>query len=179
MAAAKGGSSHPSRPRRTEPDMNRNMNPHEGVGLVKAGEASFDRRRKHARAKIMRRRVLIYLSVSVFLSGAANPVYAARGTESGRTQGRSVAHAPTLDVRQSCRESSILDCLTDENIARKQLIKQWSKFTRQGKERCAEEEKYSGPPTYVGWLTCLEIYADTRNVPSGFAVPKHSSRDEP
>jgi hypothetical protein len=28
---------------------------------------------------------------------------------------------------------------------------------------CVMEEKMSGPPSYVGWLTCLEINANARS----------------
>jgi hypothetical protein len=72
---------------------------------------------------------------------------------------------PNFDVRPSCRESSISDCLGQEQIARGRLIEEWPHFTAQEKARCAADAKYGGAPSYVGWLTCLQINADTRNVP--------------
>ncbi len=72
---------------------------------------------------------------------------------------------PNLDVRPSCRESTISDCLTMEQTAREALIKEWPSYSAQDKARCATEAQYSGPPSYVEWLTCLEINAHVRNTP--------------
>jgi hypothetical protein len=70
---------------------------------------------------------------------------------------------PQFDVGPSCRESTVPDCLTMENIARDKLVKDWQIFTAQDKATCVMEEKMSGPPSYVGWLTCLGLNANARN----------------
>jgi hypothetical protein len=70
---------------------------------------------------------------------------------------------PNFDVRPSCRESTVPDCLGQEQIAHKMLMEKWSQFEEQDKTRCAEEAKYAGAPSYVEWLTCLQIIEHARN----------------
>jgi hypothetical protein len=70
---------------------------------------------------------------------------------------------PNFDVRPSCRESTVLDCLAQEQIAHKVLMEKWLQFEEQDKTRCAEEAKYAGAPSYVEWLTCLQINEHARN----------------
>jgi hypothetical protein len=72
-------------------------------------------------------------------------------------------HIPDFDVRPTCRESSVPDCLNMEKIARDKLTKDWPTFTAQDKAMCVTEEKMAGPPSYVGWLTCLGINANARS----------------
>ena len=97
---------------------------------------------------------------------------------------------PQFDVGPTCRESTVADCLTMENIARDKLVKDWPTFTAHDRAMCNMEEKISGPPSYVGWLTCLEINANARkpeaNPPhvgapttatDGTAAPKKRNRN--
>jgi hypothetical protein len=70
---------------------------------------------------------------------------------------------PEFDVGPSCRESTVPDCQTMENFARDKLIKDWPTFTAHDRAMCVMEEQMSGPPSYVGWLTCLEINANARS----------------
>jgi hypothetical protein len=81
--------------------------------------------------------------------------------------GAAVAYAgvsvPEFDVRPSCRESTVPDCLGQEQIAHKMLMEKWAQFAEQDKTRCAEEAKYAGAPSYVEWLTCLQINEHARN----------------
>ena len=80
---------------------------------------------------------------------------------------------PSFDVGPSCRESSVSDCLKQEELARGKLAEQWSRFTAQEKANCTADARYAGHPSYVGWLTCLQIQADTRNIPATTgAAPK-------
>jgi hypothetical protein len=71
---------------------------------------------------------------------------------------------PNFDVGPSCRDSSVHDCLSMEKVARDKLASEWPRFTAQDKAMCAMEQKLAGPPSYVGWLTCLQINANARNV---------------
>jgi hypothetical protein len=71
---------------------------------------------------------------------------------------------PDFDAGPSCRESSISDCLTLEKMAHDKLLESWSNYTAHDKEMCVMEEKMAGPPSYVGWLTCLDINAKARHV---------------
>ena len=77
---------------------------------------------------------------------------------------------PRFDVGPSCRDSSVHDCLNMEKVAREKLIKDWPNFTAQDKATCVMEEKLAGPPSYVGWLTCLQINANARNIPASGAT---------
>ena len=70
---------------------------------------------------------------------------------------------PEFDVGPSCRESTVPDCQTMESFARDKLMKDWPTFTAHDRAMCAMEEQMSGPPSYVGWLTCLEINANARS----------------
>jgi hypothetical protein len=70
---------------------------------------------------------------------------------------------PEFDVGPSCRESTVPDCKTMENFARDKLIKDWPTFTAHDRAMCVMEEQMSGPPSYVGWLTCLEINDNARS----------------
>jgi hypothetical protein len=70
---------------------------------------------------------------------------------------------PEFDVGPSCRDATVHDCLSMEKIARDKLVEAWPHFTAQDKATCTMEEKLAGPPSYVGWLTCLEINANARN----------------
>jgi hypothetical protein len=70
---------------------------------------------------------------------------------------------PEFDVGPSCRESTVPDCETMEGFARDKLIKDWPTFTTHDRAMCVMEEQMSGPPSYVGWLTCLEINANARS----------------
>jgi hypothetical protein len=80
-----------------------------------------------------------------------------------------VDRVPEFDVGPSCRESTVPDCQTMENFARDKLIKDWPTFTTHDRAMCVMEEQMSGPPSYVGWLTCLEINANARSPESNSA----------
>ena len=77
---------------------------------------------------------------------------------------------PEFDVGPSCRESTVPDCRTMENFARDKLVKDWPTFTAHDRAMCVMEEQMSGPPSYVGWLTCLEINANARSPEPGGAA---------
>jgi hypothetical protein len=104
----------------------------------------------------MNRRLAISLLAVALVPGAFDSAFAQAG-------GRGPGGIPNLDVRPSCRESSIADCLAMEQLAREALVKEWAHFSAQEKARCAEEAKYAGSPSYVEWLTCLQINANARN----------------
>lgn len=74
-----------------------------------------------------------------------------------------VDRVPQFDVGPTCREATVPDCLNMEKIAREKLVQDWPHFTAHDKATCVMEEKLAGPPSYVGWLTCLEINANARN----------------
>jgi len=71
---------------------------------------------------------------------------------------------PEFDIGPTCRESTVHDCPNMEKIAREKLVEAWPHFTAQDKAACVMEERLAGPASYVGWLTCLQINANARNV---------------
>jgi len=77
---------------------------------------------------------------------------------------------PEFDVRPTCRESTVHDCLNTEKTAREKLVEAWPHFTAHDKAACVMEERLAGPPSYVGWLTCLQINANARKVAADGSV---------
>ncbi len=71
---------------------------------------------------------------------------------------------PEFDVGPSCREATVSNCLDLEKWAHEKLIETWSNYTAHDKAMCVMEEKIAGPPSYTGWLTCLDINANARRV---------------
>jgi hypothetical protein len=107
----------------------------------------------------MNRRLAVSLLAVALVPGTIGIAFAQAG---GR--GAGAGGVPNLDVRPSCRESTVPDCVSQEQIAREMLIKEWPRFTAQERTRCAEEAKDAGPPSYVEWLTCLQINANARKL---------------
>jgi hypothetical protein len=60
--------------------------------------------------------------------------------------------------------NSLQDCLDSEKLAHQKLIENWQQYTAHDKTMCVMEEKMAGLPSYVGWLTCLDINANARRV---------------
>jgi hypothetical protein len=81
---------------------------------------------------------------------------------------------PEFDAGPFCRAYSAADsvqsCLTSEKQAREKLIGAWPNYTAHDKSMCVMEEKLAGPPSYVGWLTCLDINANARRVDESKSV---------
>jgi len=48
-------------------------------------------------------------------------------------------------------------CMNDENSAREELVKTWSKYTPQEKSRCIGQTEVGGTPSYVEVLECLLV----------------------
>jgi hypothetical protein len=76
---------------------------------------------------------------------------------------------PTVDIAITCRTSekaliaifgaetqqTFESCMTSENDARAQIVKNWRNFPAVGRQRCVNTRGYM--PSYVEWLTCLEM----------------------
>ena len=76
---------------------------------------------------------------------------------------------PTVDIAITCRTSekaliaifggetqqTFGSCMTSENGARAQIVKNWSSFAAGARQRCVITTGYM--PSYVEWLTCLEM----------------------
>jgi hypothetical protein len=75
---------------------------------------------------------------------------------------------PEFDAGPFCHAystgDSIKDCLAAEKVAHEKLIEDWPHYTAHDRAMCVMEEKIAGPPSYVGWLTCLDINVNARKV---------------
>ncbi len=85
------------------------------------------------------------------------------------------ADVPSVDIRKTCQASAgamtelmagstiqlNLDvCMNSEEAARKQIVKNWATFSSAGKAQCVQPSIYL--PSYVEWLTCLEMEESVR-----------------
>jgi hypothetical protein len=78
---------------------------------------------------------------------------------------------PTLNVETSCRaaakmgdslnlDTTLRQCLADENGARDELEKQWTQFSPALRQRCVATTETGGDPSYVEVLVCLQMGRD-------------------
>ncbi len=103
--------------------------------------------------------------IAALAAGPASDAFAARGD------------VPTIDIRNTCRiaagamvrlmgstsmERDIEICLGSEQSARDQLVKDWDTYSSRDRERCVRTAVYL--PSYVEWLTCLEMERDARKM---------------
>ena len=74
---------------------------------------------------------------------------------------------PTIDIQKTCKAAAVVTagpsaqtdiniCVSSEQKARDQLVKDWAQYAAADKTRCVQ----SGPrvylPSYIEWLTCLD-----------------------
>src|SRR5215510_2234916 len=79
------------------------------------------------------------------------------------------SRVPTVDITLTCRTSekaliaifgaetrqTFESCMTSENDARAKIVDNWQNFPAGGRQRCINTTGYM--PSYVEWLTCLEM----------------------
>ena len=82
---------------------------------------------------------------------------------------------PTIDIQKTCRASekaliaifgdktaaTFEGCMNQEETARDQIAKSWSSFSSADRT-CVNAKHYM--PSYVEWLTCLEMRRDVRKM---------------
>jgi hypothetical protein len=76
---------------------------------------------------------------------------------------------PSFDIAQSCNAEgstvvSIGRCTRDERAARDEVQTKWSQFGLAPRQTCAKEAGINGTPSYVEFLTCLEMARDAATV---------------
>src|SRR5215472_8913084 len=91
------------------------------------------------------------------------------------TQGR--REVPTIDIQKTCQaaagamvslmggttnEQDVNACLDSEQKARDQIIKDLATYSAADKKQCMRTDNYL--PSYVEWLTCLEMERDVRKM---------------
>jgi hypothetical protein len=111
--------------------------------------------------------------VAVLAAGLAGDAVAARDS------------VPTIDIRNTCKvaagamvqlmggstvEKDIEVCLGSEQSARDQLVKDWDTYSARDRGRCVIPGVYL--PSYVEWLTCLEMERDARKMNIGQTNPR-------
>ena len=94
-------------------------------------------------------------------------------------RGTRAANVPTIDVQKGCQEAekvitsifgpnnaaTVGTCLKQEQEARQTIIDSWTKYPATDKQRCIITTAYL--PSYVEWLTCLEMYRDVKTLDTG------------
>lgn len=100
-----------------------------------------------------------FLAASLFCLIAASPDFASAAS----------AGVPIIDIATTCRESekaitsmfgpgsqnTFDNCMKLENDARAEIDKNWRSYPAGGRQRCVNPTVYM--PSYVEWLTCLEM----------------------
>jgi hypothetical protein len=81
---------------------------------------------------------------------------------------------PSIDIEKMCRASEAAlfgpdnsastfhVCMSDEQAAREQLVKDWANLPPTHKAHCVLPAEYL--PSYVEWLTCLEMEGDVTKI---------------
>ena len=77
---------------------------------------------------------------------------------------------PKTDLQKFCKETSsalatnlstqgdVDVCMSDEQAARDQLVKDWATYPALTKTTCVQPNEYL--PSYIEWLTCIEMTRD-------------------
>ena len=93
----------------------------------------------------------------------------ARRREEALRKGKASAIGlPTIDLRNVCgtsadvsgapRQKADDSCIKSEEVARDGIAKQWTEFSTADRVLCVDPKVYQ--PSYVEWLTCLEMQRD-------------------
>jgi len=84
---------------------------------------------------------------------------------------------PTIDIHNTCRvaagamvsliggtttENALSACLNSEQAARDLIVQGWSTFSAADRTQCVRPNVYL--PSYVEWITCLEMERDVRKM---------------
>ena len=101
----------------------------------------------------------------------------------------SSAAVPNVDIRKTCQagasvmaelmagstaQNDLEACLRSEQAARDQIIKGWATYTPTDRARCVQPTVYL--PSYVEWLTCLEMEKEVRSERSASPMTPSPSR---
>ena len=90
---------------------------------------------------------------------------------------------PTVDIAATCRAASAVTvsllgstgvndfqvCMDGENKARETIIKDWSSYAASDRVGCIQPNVYL--PTYVEWLTCIEMNKAVREARKSSGTP--------
>ncbi len=78
-------------------------------------------------------------------------------------------NVPKFDIARECRseggpQAALDRCAAQEADARTQLQAQWIQFGADDKSLCLKETNLDGTPSYVEFLTCLEMARDAKKM---------------
>jgi hypothetical protein len=87
---------------------------------------------------------------------------------------------PKLDLQKLCQAEGLISlggnakndfdsCLSTEEQAYDQLVKNWATFPAPARGRCVQPMEYQ--PSYVEWLTCLEMERDVKKMRDDQGAP--------
>jgi hypothetical protein len=82
---------------------------------------------------------------------------------------------PTIDIHKTCRAAAVVTagtspetdieiCMSSEQKAREQLVKDWGKYAVADKTRCIQGGSRVYLPSYIEWLTCVEMETAVKNM---------------
>src|ERR1700681_643606 len=93
---------------------------------------------------------------------------------------------PNIDIQRTCRESSNAliglfgndtdtfgTCMSDEQTAREQLVKNWATYPALAKAQCVKPKEFL--PGYVEWQSCIEMTRDVMKMRQEQAVSTTAS----
>lgn len=82
---------------------------------------------------------------------------------------------PTVDIQKTCRAAASVTsgtstqrdidiCVSSEQKAREQMAKDWGQYAAGDKARCVQAGPRVYLPSYVEWLTCLEMETAVKKI---------------
>ena len=106
----------------------------------------------------------------------APPSIQTQPQKQNRNRRAQAGSVPIIDARKGClasqeavgsifgpnNASGVDSCLRQEQEARQQIINNWTTYPVSDRQRCIDTTVYN--PSYVEWITCLEMYRDVRNL---------------
>jgi hypothetical protein len=94
---------------------------------------------------------------------------------------------PSIDVQKTCRAAASVTssvtsqrdvdiCVSSEQKAREQMVKDWSQYASADKTRCVQAGPKVYLPSYVEWLTCLEMETAVKKMREEQKTPASTTR---
>ena len=78
-----------------------------------------------------------------------------------------VALAGLVGAGRATTQRDVEICVSSEQKAREQMVKDWTQYAAGDKARCVQAGPKVYLPSYVEWLTCLEMERDVRKMRQG------------
>ena len=122
----------------------------------------------------MKRRYILSFSVVTVLGLVLVATWARPDVISDYVVLAASAGPPGVDIHKTCRESeraitaifgnsnaaTFENCMRQEHTDQAQIVRDWASYPAADKTHCVQPKVYM--PSYIEWLTCLEIARDVR-----------------